>query len=305
MPRGRMTLLSAAERRYCEPMLRGFARRFPDVDLDFVFGVSTDLQRRFQQEIDAGGPTADLFWSSAMDQQMSLVMAGHAQPHGVRHMLPPSATYRDLAVATTCEPLFTLCRDPSSPAGTPAEIAALIMADPERFRGRIALLDIETNGLGFLAMLKWSADPGFDEFLDGLPICSPRTAGSAPALIDAVTGGAELAPHLLGAYALRATAGNPSLHLARSAAPALAVSRVAFIPKRAANPEAASAFLSYMLSTEGQAAIGEAGLFPIAAQPAMPAAPIPIDDCFVDLIDPKARAELLARWRKALGRPIR
>ena len=65
-----------------------------------------------------------------MDQQMSLVMAGHAQPHGVRHSLPPSATYRDLAVATTCEPLFTLCRDPSSPAGTPAEIAALITADP-------------------------------------------------------------------------------------------------------------------------------------------------------------------------------
>ena len=49
MPRGRMTLLSAAERRYCEPMLRGFARRFPDVDLDFVFGISTDLHRRFQQ----------------------------------------------------------------------------------------------------------------------------------------------------------------------------------------------------------------------------------------------------------------
>ena len=55
---------------------------------------------------------------------MSLVMAGHAQPHGVRHTLPPTAVYRDLAVATTCEPLFTLCRDPSMPAGTPTEIAA-------------------------------------------------------------------------------------------------------------------------------------------------------------------------------------
>ena len=55
MARGRMTLLSAAERRYCEPLLLGFAERFPNVEVDFVFGISTDLQRRFQKEIDAGG----------------------------------------------------------------------------------------------------------------------------------------------------------------------------------------------------------------------------------------------------------
>jgi iron(III) transport system substrate-binding protein len=303
MARGRMTLLSAAERRYCEPLLRGFAKRYPDVELDFVFGISTDLHRRFQNEVTSGGATADLFWSSAMDQQMSLVMAGHAQPHGVRHTLPPAAIYRDLAVATTCEPLFTLCRDPSMPAGSPAEIAKLIANDPDRFRERIVLPDIETNGLGFLAMLRWSSDPGFDALLDALASCTPRTAGSAPALIAAMTGGAELALHLLGAYALRTVADDPTLHLAPSAAASLAVSRIAFIPRQAANPEAGSAFLSYMLSAEGQAAIGEAGLFPIAMQPTRPVAPIPIDDGFTQLVDPKLRAQLLTRWRSAVGRP--
>ena len=106
-----------------------------------------------------------------MDLQMGLVLAGHAQPHGVRHALPPAAAYRDLAVATTCEPLFTLSRDPDALAGTPREVADLIAADPARFHGRVALPDIEKNGLGFLAMLQSCLEePGFDGFFDVL-IC--------------------------------------------------------------------------------------------------------------------------------------
>lgn len=301
--RRRLTLLSAAERRYCEPLLRGFAERHPEIDVDFVFGISTDLHRRYLQEAASGGATSDLIWSSAMDQVMALVLNGHAQPHGVRHTLPAGASYRDLAVATTCEPLFTLCRDPSRPAGSPTEIAALIAADPKRYRGAIAIPDIETNGLGFLAMLRWSEDPAFDAFLDALASCQPHAVGAAPALVASVTERAELAIHLLGAYALRAVAADASLHVAPSSAPAMAVARVAFIPRRAANPEAASVFLAYLLSSEGQHAIGEAGLFPIATPPAFPVAPIPLDESFTRSLAPQSRATLLKRWRAALGRP--
>jgi iron(III) transport system substrate-binding protein len=303
MPRGRLTIFSAAERRYCEPLLRGYAEHHPAVDIDFVFGISTGLHRRYLQEAAAGGPTADLLWSSAMDQQMALVLEGHAQPHGVPLRLPAGMAYRDLAVATTCEPLFTLSRDAAAPAGTPAEIAALIASDPNRFRQRIAVPDIETNGLGFLALLRWALDDvAFDEFLDALALSMPRAVGSAPALIAAMSDGAELALHLLGSYARRAVAANPTLHIAPSAEPSLAVARIAFVPRRAANPEAASAFLAYMLSSEGQAAIGEAGLFPLTATSERPLAPIPLDERFSRLLDQKERAALLTRWRAALGR---
>ena len=298
----RLTLLSAAERRYCEPLLRGFAERHPEIDVDFVFGISTDLHRRYLQEAASGGATSDLIWSSAMDQVMDLVLSGHAQPHGVRHTLPSGAAYRDLAVATTCEPLFTLCRDPSRPAGSPAEIAAL-------HRDRPATLSRRHRG------------PGYRDQRPGLPGDAALERGSrvrrfpgCAGIVSAARRGlgararrrgdgrAELAIHLLGAYALRAVAANPSLHIAPSSAPAMAVSRVAFIPRRAANPEAASAFLAYLLSPEGQAAIGEAGLFPIATPPAFRVAPIPLDESFARLLAPQPRAALLRRWRAALGR---
>ena len=301
MPRQRLVLFSAAERHYCEPLLRGFVELHPGVEVDFVFGISTDLHRRHLEEVRAGRATADLIWSSAMDLQMTLVQEGHAQPHGVRHDLPAGASYRDLALTTTSEPLFTLSREASALAGTPDEIAALLAGDLARFRGRVAVPDIESNGLGFLAMMGWALDqPRFDAFLDVLGSCEPRTAGSAPALIAAMSQGAELALHLLGAYARRAVADDPALHLARSNAPPISVGRVAFIPRHAANPEGGSTFLAYMVSREGQAAIGECGLFPLVAPSA--AIPIPIDDGFSRFLDPKVRAALLARWRAAVGR---
>ena len=101
----RFTLLSAAEQRYFMPLLEGFAKARPDITVDFVFGISTALHQRYMDEHAAGGPTADLIWSSAMDLQMALVLDGHAQPHGITHALPPAAAYRDLALATTSEPL--------------------------------------------------------------------------------------------------------------------------------------------------------------------------------------------------------
>jgi iron(III) transport system substrate-binding protein len=303
MPGGRLTLLSAAEERYCLPLLDGFRAQYPDVRVEFVFGISTALHERYLAEHAAGGATADLVWSSAMDLQMALVLDGHAQPHGLAHGLPSTAAYRDLALATTSEPLVTLIRQPAAPAGMPTELARLLQDEAGRLRGRVAVLDIEANGLGFLAMLRWRLEEAaFDAFLDALARCAPRLAGSAVALLKAVEQGADLALHVLGAYAARAVATDPTLCIAPSTAPAPAVARIAFIPRRAANPEAAAAFLGYMVSPTGQAALGEAGLFPITAPSAQPVSPIRIDAGFERLLEEGTRAALLARWRRAVGR---
>jgi iron(III) transport system substrate-binding protein len=294
-----LTILSAAERPYCAALLDGFARRHPAVTVDFVFGISTALHQRYLAAHAAGGPVADLYWSSAMDQMMALVLAGHARPHGVAHHLPPDAAWQDLALATTREPVFSLLRGAAAPAGTFSEIAALIAADPPRFAAGVAIPDIEANGLGFLALLDASLrDPGFAAGLDALAACRPALGGSAPALVNH---GGQLALHVLGAYALRAEAAGEA-RIAPSAAPAPAVARLAFIPRRAANPEAASAFLAHLVSEEGQAALAKGGFWPVIAPPPRPIAPIALDEDFRRLLDPARRAALTARWRRAVGR---
>ncbi|NKC29508.1 ABC transporter substrate-binding protein [Falsiroseomonas selenitidurans] len=293
MTTGRLVLLSAAERPYCEALLRGFARRHPGIDVDFVFGISTALHNRYLAEHASGGATADLVWSSAMDQVMGLVLDGHAQPHGVAHALPPDAAWQDLALATTREPVFNLVRG-AGRAGSFGEVAAFLAGHP----GAVAVPDIAANGLGFLALLRASLeDPDFEAGMAALAARRPARCGSAPALVAAMTGGGVFALQVLGAYALRAVAADTALRIAESDRPAPAVARLAFIPRRAANPDAARAFLAHMVSEEGQAALAEGDFWPVLATPPRPIAPIPLDSGFARLLEPARRAALLHRWQ--------
>lgn len=313
----RLVVFSAAEQQYCAGLLEGFAARHPGIGIDFVFGISVALHERYLAAVAAGKPEADLLWSSAMDLQMGLVLAGDALPHPSpeAHTLP-GAAYRDLAYATTMEPLVTLVNrerfDVNVPAGSLAEIAAALRSDPQRFLGRIACFDIVTNGLGFLAMLHESRrDADFDAFLQALAACRPRLFGSNPPLVEEVASGrAALGFHVLSSYALRAARSNPSLAIAVSNSPPLAVSRVAFIPRSAPHPNAARLFLDYLLCREGQQRLQEAGLFPIltsangytsSAKNAV--TPISIDRGFDDLLDPQRRKMVLTRWRAAVTAP--
>lgn len=310
-----LVVYSAAERQYCAGLIDGFSRRHPGIALEFRDGISVALHQRYLAELASGKPEADVLWSSAMDLQMSLVLDGKAlacaSPEA--RALPASAIYQDIAYATTVEPLLTLvnrdCFDVSVAAGSLAEIAAAIGRDPGKFRGRVASYDIERNGLGFLALLlesRRSAD--FGACIQTLARCKPKIFGSNPPLVEEVASGrAALAYHVLGSYALRAVAANPSLAIAASNTPALAVSRVAIISSRAPHPHAAKLFLDYLLSRDGQQRLLEAGLFPIRRNAAagLPCntnvSPIRIDQGCGELLDAEYRRKLLELWRATIA----
>ncbi len=311
----RLVVYSAAEKQHCADLIAGFSRRHPGIALEFRDGISVALHQRYQAEIASGQPEADVLWSSAMDLQMNLVLDGNALAYASpeARALPASAIYRDLAYATTLEPLLTLvnrdCFEVSVAAGSLAEIAAAIGRDPGKFHGRVASYDIERNGLGFLALLlegRRSAD--FGACMQTLARCKPKIFGSNPPLVEEVASGrAALAYHVLGSYALRAVASNPSLAVAASNTPALAVSRVAFVSSRAPHPNAAKLFLDYLLSRDGQERLLEAGLFPIRRNAdAVPpgsgdVSPIRIDQGCGELLETGYRRELLQLWRATIA----
>jgi iron(III) transport system substrate-binding protein len=312
----RLVVYSAAESRYCTRLLEGFAARHPGIAIEFRDGISLALHERYLAELASNKPEADILWSSAMDLQMGLVLSGHALPYRSIEArdLPEGASYRDTAYATTVEPLLTLVNrnhfDAHIPAGSLAELTAALERAPQRFRGRIAAYDIERNGLGFLALLhesRRSAD--FDAFMDVLALCRPKVFGSNPALVDEVASGrAALGYHVLASYALRAVHSNTSVAIAASNVPPLAVSRIAFISRRAPHPNAARLFLDYLLSRDGQRHLLEAGLFPIRRMPGSglsskvdKVAPIRIDQDFGDLLDQQRRRAQLNRWRTAVA----
>ncbi len=308
-------MFSAAFRPFCEPLLAGFAARHPGIEVEFVDGISGTLHQRYLDAQVKGRGEVDVLWSSAMDLQMDLVQSGHARvcAGAAGPGFPAWANYRDMAFATTLEPLVTLVNrdllDPATAAGSLAEITAVLRAAPQGLRDKLACYDIGNNGLGFLALLHESADEGvFEAFMRALAAARPRTHGSNPPLVEEVASGrAALAYHVLGAFALRALRAHAVLAIAPTAAAQTAVSRIAFVPVSAPHPVAGRMFLEYLLSVEGQEKLGDSELFPLRAADAMPPqlgravrAPIAIDKGFDALLDTQRRDRLTERWRSAL-----
>ena len=314
-PENLLVIYSAAEKKYCDGLLGGFHELYPSIAVDFRDGISVALHERYLATLAAGKAEADILWSSAMDLQMGLALAGQALPHrsAEASALPEGAIYRDLAYSTTLEPLATLVNqdhfDVRVPAGSLAELTAVLKSDRERLHGKLACYDIERNGLGFLALMHESRrDADFQAFMQILAEYKPKVFGSNPTLLAEVESGrAALCFHVLGSYALRAVHSNPSLAIAVSKAPPLAVSRMALIPISAPHPNAAKLFVDYLLSRDGQQQLRKAGLFPIRRDPgsggpdgADAVTPIRIDQGLSDLLDPQRRRKLLEHWQRCV-----
>ena len=165
------------------------------------------------------------------------------------------------------------------------------------------------KGGGFVALGHESRrGTEFNAFMQALAECRPMVFGSNPELVAAVASGrAALGYHVLGSYALRAVRDYPSLAIAASNTPPLAVSRVAVISNRAPHPNTAKRFLDYLLSRDGQQQLLKAGLFPMRREPDSPGpnaadevTPVRIDRDFHDLLDPQRRRELLRLWQAAV-----
>jgi iron(III) transport system substrate-binding protein len=308
----RVVVYSAAERRYCTGLLARFSELHPRVEVELHDGISSALHRRYLERSAAGQPHADVLWSSAMDLQMELVHAGRAAAYRSAHRddLPGWAVYRDCAYATTLEPLVAVV-DRSTVGGAQlagaslAEVTALLRDQAGRPERRVACVDIESNGLGFLALVRESLDARrFGDFLNALASCRPLVCDSQRALVHALEGGdASIALHVLGAYAARAIARNPALALAGEDRGALAVSRVALVCADAPHHDAAKLFVDFLLSAGGQQALDEDGLFSLrAARQEWRWRPISLADGLPEVLDTRRRQAVLRAWRRAVQR---
>ena len=307
-----LVVYSAAFKPFCPALLAGFSKAHPGVTLQFVDGVSTDLHTHYLGLHQRGEGLPDVIWSSAMDLQMALVRMGHASPHRSAHAqaLPAWARYQDVAFCTTLEPLVGLRHTqylgPHDGISTVQELAHLMQQRPDLLRQRMACLDIEANGMGFLAMLVARAQgDSFERFIRLATDLGVQGHGSNPPLVQAlVAERAVLAFPVLGAFAARAVATHPQLAVCTSPAPRLGVSRVALIPKGAPHPKQAACFVDFLLSPAGQDCMRQDGLFPLQdwgqsdGLPTMVVEPLPIDDGFAPWLDPSVREALRQDWAR-------
>ena len=319
---GTVVIYAAADLQVIEPLITDFKQAHPEISVDYHDLQTTDLYRRFLRE---AGPDskADIVWSSAMDLQMKLVNDGHARAYksGETSALPAWARWRDEAFGTTFEPVCfaynqKLLAQESVPR-THAELARLLLEQPERFRNRLATYDPHRSGLGYLLHTQdLEANPVvFWNLIRVMAQVGLSTdATSAQMLERIVSGQALLGYNVLCSYALSRGNTDDRIGTVMPQDYTLVMSRIAFISRHAPHPDEAKIWLDYMLSRRGQAIFNRIGLHSVRTdvedeasaetlrkQLGIASRPIVLNTGLLTYIDKSKRTRFLTNWDAAVN----
>ncbi|WP_426024094.1 ABC transporter substrate-binding protein [Brevundimonas sp. PWP3-1b1] len=302
------------------PVLEAFRRRWPGIRVHLEDINSTRIAEQVRALADTGQDGPDLVWSTAMDVQVKLINDGYAQAYKSPHRaaMPDGSVWRDQGYGLTAEPIV-FAYNKGQLAGdivprSHADLLRLLRTRPDVFGGRVTLYDAERSGV---ALMQLSADvqiyPDAWPLMEALGAQRPRLDTSGQRMMGQIADG-----RMVFAYNMNRSYGEswaervPQIGLITPDDYHLSVSRVAFIPRNAAHPNAARLFLDFLLSREGQRVIGALGVRPVRddvdapLRPASPGVrPIRVGPALLANLDQARRATLLKRWHAAMRPGVR
>ena len=155
-----MSIYSSLDTDLAAPLIAAFQALHPDVAVRYENLLTTELHDRIMAETEAGGPTADFAFSSAMDLQVKLANDGYARAAVTPDTAewPAWANWRDTAYALTFEPAVFAYHKPSfagsAPPATRADLVRWIAEHPDQAQGRVGTYDVARSGVGYLFMAR-------------------------------------------------------------------------------------------------------------------------------------------------------
>lgn len=317
-----LVVYSTLDTRLVAPLVTAFQARNPGVAVRYEDLLAGEIAARVVAETDAGGPTADVAFSSAMDQQMKLANDGYAQSVTLAEAArwPRWANWRDTAFAVTFEPAVLVYHKPSFPDGPPESRLELIdwLGRQDGGTGaRIGTYDIEVSAVGYLYLARdeehfadiWS-------LVAAMARAGLQTFPTSQDVIDRVADGRlAIGYNILGSYADDQALRQPDLGVVLLRDFTVVVSRVALVPRAAQSPDLGAAFLSFLLSREGQTLLARDLRLP-AVNPEVTDAtsagalvarmgdqlrPVPVSPGLLAYLDQAKRRRMIAKWHAALA----
>lgn len=325
---GKVVVYSTTDSASAKPLVDDFNARFPGITLDYQDLNSTDLFNKFTAEFASGTDSADVVWSSAMDQQMKMVQDGMAGSYQSpeQDKLPQWARYQEpgkTAWGTTLEPFaFVYNKKAIADADVPKDHASLVKFLTEKadaLKGKVTTYDPEKSGTGYLAMSRDVANfPAFWDLAAAMGKADAKLYTSTGTMIEKIgTGEHAFGYNIIGSYVLpKIKADAATYGMVFPTDFTLGFSRVAFIAKKSKRLNAAKLFLDHLLSKRGQDILasksmlypartdaeGEATAAALQKQVGDKLKPIPVSAQVLDALDQTKRLDFVGKWQKALGR---
>jgi iron(III) transport system substrate-binding protein len=320
---GKLVVYGATDSKATQPLIRDFNALYPGISVEYNDMNSTEVYNRFISERAAGGNTADVMWSSAMDLQMKLASEGSALQYKSVEAgaLPAWAVWENKAYGTTFEPAAIVYNKRLLAANevpqTHDDFARLIQQP--KFRDKVTTYDIEKSGVGFMFMTHDAQTYAkFADLQKAFGVAKVRVQSSTGTMMERISSGENLIGYnVLGSYALVRAKTDPSIGVVLPKDYTQIVSRVVFINKAAKNVNAAKLWLDYMLSKRGQTIIAnDSKLYAIRADvtgettsadliKAIGQAnvkPIPVSPALLQYLAPAKRMAFLKGWKETAGK---
>ena len=321
---GKLVVYGATDTKAAEPLIKDFSALYPGIKVEYNDMNTTEVYNRFISETAAGGATADVLWSSAMDLQIKLASEGQAMIYKSPEQagIPAWASWKDMAYGTTYEPAVFVYNKRLVPAAevptTHAEFAKLLSTHADKYKNKVTTYDIEKSGVGFMFITQDSREnPQFWAFAKTLGDVAVRVQSSTGTMLERISSGENLIGYnILGSYALVRAKKDPAIGVSVPKDYALVMSRVLFISKAAKDANAAKLWLDYILSKRGQTIIAnESQLFSIRAdvsgettsaaltkQYGAALKPVPVNPMLLQYLDQAKRLAFLKQWKEAAGK---
>ena len=319
-----LTVYSTLDAPLATPLIAAFQTLHPGIAVTYEDLLAGEIAARVMAETDAGGPTADLAFSSGMDAQVKLANDGYAQVVTLPESAdwPRWANWRDTAYAMTFEPGVLVYHKPSFPDGPPQSRLDLLdwLRGPGAAQpGRIGTYDIARSSVGYLFLARDAEHfPDVWSLIRAMGAAGLQTYPTSNEIIARVADGRlALGYNILGSYAADQARGRADLGLVLLRDFTVVVSRVALVPRAARSPAAGTAFLQFLMSEAGQSVLsdrlrlpavslqvaGVGSLQAMSAGPGNPLRPVPVSPGLLAYLDQAKRERLIGKWRAALGGP--
>ena len=320
---GKLVIYGATDSKATQPLIKDFSAQFPGISVEYNDMNSTEVYNRFISEVAAGGNTADVMWSSAMDLQLRLASDGYALKYKSVEAgkIPGWAIWDDQAYGTTFEPAAIVYNkrlvEAKEVPQTHADFTKLIQLP--KFKDKVTTYDIEKSGVGFMFMTQDAREnPKFLELENAFGVAKVRVQSSTGTMMERISSGENLIGYnVLGSYALVRAKTDPSIGVVMPKDYTLILSRVIFINKAAKNVNGAKLWLDYMLSHRGQTVIAnDSKLYAIRADVTGETTsadlikqigkdnvkPVPVHPIILQFLGPTKRMAFLKQWKETAGK---
>ncbi|ODN68510.1 ABC transporter substrate-binding protein [Methylobrevis pamukkalensis] len=302
-----LVIAGSTDRAAMQPLLDAFARLRPDLEVDYLERETVALY----EGVRGGGlsPAPDLVISSAADLQVRLVNDGFTRRHvsQATERMPGWARWRSEAFGFTIEPLVFVVNPallpPEHRPQSRNELARLVRAGGVD-GPRVATYDVGQSGIGYLAA-SFDAVTMSDywPFVETISGSGLLTACCTADVLDMVAEGRALVGYnVLGSYARARAKADDRVVVVMPEDFTVVIARVAVILRKAAHPDAAGAFLDFLLSPDGQRVLGDDALLPeggtkMTGAVRGPIRTIALNAALLAVTDPMRRRQFIDLWR--------